>query len=94
MIKDVKIFKTENAGKMVGIASCIVFDSIKLTGIKIFEGQNGLFIGMPSRKDKNDQYQDIFYPITKEFREQLNNSLLNEFLKPTEQYNQQDELPF
>lgn len=99
MIKDVKIFKLENAGKMVGFASCTVFDCLKLTGLKIFQGSNGLFVGMPSRQDKDGNYQDIFFPITKEFRHQLHETILNEFDKPSEKqiqsgYNQTDELPF
>ena len=52
-------------------------------GIKVCEGEKGLFISMPSTSYTNQngekKYQDIFHPITKGAREALNESVLNAY---------------
>ena len=40
-------------------------------GLRVIEGQKGLFVGLPREKGKNDKYYDIFYPITSEARQML-----------------------
>lgn len=55
----------------------ITFDNeFTITGIKIIEGKKGLFISMPQTKNK-DEYFDICYPVTKEFRTKITESILN-----------------
>ena len=73
--------------KLKALATVTIDDCLNLTGIKVMEGVNGLFISMPSRKGKEGEkddkgkqkYYDIFYPKTKEFREQLVNAVLGEY---------------
>jgi len=48
-------------------------------GIKVVEGKNGLFVGMPARKGKDDKWHDTAYPLTKEFREVLNEVVLGAY---------------
>ena len=36
--------------------------------IKIIEGQNGMFIAMPSRKTPDGEYRDIAHPINSDMR--------------------------
>ena len=47
--------------------------------IKVVEGgKNGLFVAMPSRKTENT-YKDICYPVTAEFRQQINEEVLQAY---------------
>ena len=52
-------------------------------GIKVCEGEKGLFISMPSTSYTNSngekKYQDIFHPTTKGARDALNTSVLNAY---------------
>ena len=58
----------------------VTFDGVfVVSGIKIVEGNNGLFLGMPNRKDKNDEYRDICFPIDKDFRKELEITVLAEY---------------
>ena len=50
-------------------------------GFKIVDGKNGLFVSMPSQKNKNDEYQDTIFPITKESREDLISKVLEAYNK-------------
>ena len=48
-------------------------------GIRVVGGKNGLFVGMPARKGKDDKWHDTAYPSTKEFREVLNEVVLGAY---------------
>lgn len=56
-------------------ATVTINDEFAIKNIKVFEGENGLFVTMPSRKTGNE-YSDVVFPITKEAREQLNNAVI------------------
>ncbi|MCX7695992.1 MAG: septation protein SpoVG family protein, partial [Caloramator sp.] len=45
------------------------------------EGQNGLFIAMPSRKTPDGQFKDIAHPINSETREKIQQAILAEYEK-------------
>lgn len=77
--------------KAKAVATVTVNDEFVLKGIKVFEGENGLFASMPSRKVGND-YQEVMFPITKEAREQLNNAVLESYGRLVE--SGLDKLPF
>ena len=78
-ITDIKIRKVDNSGKMKGIVS-VTFDNMFVVhDMKIIEGQNGLFIAMPSRKIPSGEYKDIAHPICPEMRELLQKEILTAF---------------
>ena len=58
-------------------------DEFALKGIKVYEGENGLFAAMPSRKI-GGEYQDVAFPITAEARAQLNSAVLETYGKLVE----------
>lgn len=47
--------------------------------------RQGLFLGMPSQPDGKGGYRDMAYPVTKEFREQLNTAVLQAYEAKLEQ---------
>ena len=70
--------------KTVALATVTISDCLVLTGLRIVKGKKGMFVSMPQRKlskpDKNgNEYADIFFPVTREFREQLTNAVLDEY---------------
>lgn len=62
-----------------GFADVTLDDCLVLTGIKIVDGKKGHFISMPAQAGADDKYYDIFFPITKEFREDLEDAVLDEY---------------
>ena len=68
-ITSVNVRKVEKEGsRMKGIASVLIDDCFAIHDIRIIEGDNGLFIAMPSRKTANGGYRDIAHPINPEGR--------------------------
>ena len=82
----VKINKTFNGeGNLKGIASVNFDDCFAVTGIRIIDSQKGLFVSMPNRKVSDTEYKDICFPVNKEFREELNNAVLNAYHQKMEE---------
>ena len=76
----------EQEGCLKANASIILNDVFKVTGIRIGISQKGnVFVSMPDYKtgrlDDNgkDIYQDIAYPVTREFRQELYDEIVREF---------------
>lgn len=58
----------------------ITFDDVFVVrGLKVIEGNNGLFVCMPSRKMQGGTYKDIAHPISNEFRQKLEKLILDEY---------------
>lgn len=72
---------TEKESRMKGIASVIVDDCFAIHDIRIIEGENGLFIAMPSRKTSNGEYRDVAHPINAECRKMFNDAILEAYKK-------------
>lgn len=64
---------------MKGIASVLLDDSFAVHDIRIIEGDNGLFIAMPSRKTATGGYRDIAHPINQEVRQMFEEEILKAF---------------
>ena len=58
------------------LVSCKVADTIFLTGLRVVEGKNGLFVAMPNRKTGSGEYQDIYFPASKASRDELQSLVL------------------
>ena len=64
-----------------------------LTGIKLVKGNKGLFLGMPSQKwDSDEEYHDIYFPITGEFREELTEAVVEAY-KEAKKEEDEEEAP-
>jgi len=47
--------------------------------IKVIDGENGLFIAMPSRRTKEGEFRDVAHPIKPETRQQLQDLILTAY---------------
>jgi stage V sporulation protein G len=77
---NVRKFEKENS-RMKGIASVLIDDCFAVRDIRIIEGENGLFIAMPSRKTATGGYRDIAHPIDSETRKVFEDAILEEYNK-------------
>ena len=65
--------------RMKGIASVLLDDSFAVHDIRIIEGDNGLFIAMPSRKASDGEYRDIAHPINSGTRDRIQTLILEKY---------------
>ena len=79
-ITSVNVRKIEKEGsRMKGIASVLLDDSFAVHDIRIIEGDNGLFIAMPSRKTATGGYRDIAHPINPEVRAMFEEAVISAY---------------
>ena len=78
-ITDVRIRKIATEGKMKAIVSVTFDNEFVVHDIKVIEGQNGLFIAMPSRKTPDGEFKDIAHPINTDTREKMQSSILTAY---------------
>lgn len=83
-ITEVRLKKVKDMGKVKAFVIVTFEEAFVVHGIKVIEGLHGLFVAMPNRKDKDGNFVDVAHPITNEFKEQLNEAVLNEFHKSEE----------
>ena len=74
---NVKKIEKENS-RLKGIASIVIDDSMAIHNIRIIQGDERLFVAMPSYKSK-EKYFDFVHPINKETREYLDTTILKEY---------------
>ena len=80
-ITDVRIRKVAEEGKMKAIVSITFDEEFVVHDIKIIEGQNGLFIGMPSGKVNEGDVRDVAHPILSETRNKIKDAIFAEYEK-------------
>ena len=91
MISSVSVYTLNDSNsKVVALATVTIADCLVLTGLRVVKGNKGMFVSMPQRKlskpDKNgNEYADIFFPVTHEFREQLTDAVLEEYDKKVDE---------
>lgn len=81
----VRVTPFEREGSnMVGLANIVLNGSFAVGNVSVVEGRNGIFVAMPSYKAGN-KYRDVCFPITKEFREKINDAVLETYRQAKEQ---------
>ena len=75
---NVRITEKEDT-RMKGIASVLIDDCFAIHDIRIIEGDNGLFIAMPSRKTATGGYRDIAHPINSECRKIFEDAVIDAY---------------
>lgn len=78
-ITEVRIYRTKGNGAVKAYASVSLDGEFVVKGIKILENEKGLWVSMPSRKNKDGTYQDIFHPTNKQAREKIVNAVLKAY---------------
>ena len=81
----------KESSRMKGIASVLIDDSFAVHDIRIIEGDNGLFIAMPSRKTATGGYRDIAHPINPEVRTMFEEAVFEAYENAEEPSEEVDE---
>ena len=64
---------------MRGFASVTLDDMFAVHDIRILEGDNGLFLAMPSKQIAPGEYKDIAHPINQEARQMFSDAIIEEY---------------
>lgn len=78
-VTDVRIRKlhpAQNDNKMRAIVSVTFDNEFVVHDIKVIQGEEKLFIAMPSRKVEDGTYKDITHPIKSDLRNKIQDMVL------------------
>lgn len=91
-ISDVRIRKTMNEARLRAVVSLTLENSIAIHDIKVIQGDERLFVAMPSRRDDSGNFRDIVHPISPEAREKLEDTVLSAYNGFIASHGQEDTL--
>ena len=85
-ITDVKVRLVGNeGGKLKGVATIVIDDSVAVHDIKLIEGNDGIFMAMPSKKMPDGEYKDLVHAINSPTRKYIKESVMNAYHKKIEE---------
>ena len=82
-VTQVQVFpfkEVPSMGHIVGMASVILNDQFQIRGLRIMEGENGLFVGYPNDPFyKGEDFRSVCFPMTRQLREHIENCVLEKY---------------
>lgn len=78
-VTDVRLRRVNTEGRMRAIASITIDGEFVVHDIRVIDGNNGLFVAMPSKRTPDGEFRDIAHPISSETREKIQNAVLAEY---------------
>lgn len=82
-VTEVKVFPVQEERLKAYVS--ITFDHcFVVRDLKVIQGNNGLFVAMPSKKRKDGTYRDMAHPLNNEMRKKIESIVLSEYNKVVE----------
>lgn len=78
-ITDVKVRKIMSEGRLRAVVSVTIDDMLAVHDIKVVQGDERLFVAMPSRKDENGVFRDIVHPISASARKLFEENVIEAY---------------
>lgn len=67
-------------GHMKGLASVVLNDQMLIRGLRVMDGENGMFVGYPNDPFyKGEDFRTICSPMTRQLREHIENCVLERY---------------
>ena len=74
-----RINRMDGAGTLRAFCDLQVAESFLITGVRVVEGKNGLFVSMPQEQGKDGNWYDTVLPLSKEVRQQVSEVVLSAY---------------
>lgn len=83
-VTNVQVFPLKKKfGKILASAAIVIDDAFVVRALRVMDGENGLFVGYPGHPQNDPQdgknFNALVQPITREFREHIENVVLEEY---------------
>lgn len=78
-ISEIKVRRLIPEGKLRAIVSITVDDVLAIHDIKVVQGEERLFVAMPSRRDESGLFRDIVHPINAATRADIEEQILSAY---------------
>lgn len=78
-VTEVRLRHVNTEGRMRAIASVTFNDEFVVHDIRVIDGNNGLFVAMPSKRTPDGEFRDIAHPINSETRAKIQEAVFKEY---------------
>lgn len=78
-ISDIRVRRILQEGRLRAVVSLTIDNAVALHDIKVVQGEERLFVAMPSRRDETGAYRDIVHPISADARKQIEARILEAY---------------
>lgn len=79
VIKVERVEQLHSDGPTKAFVDLLILDTFMVKGLRIVEGQDGLFVGMPREQGRDGKWYDTFYPVSDEMGKGLEELILEEY---------------
>ena len=86
-ITKVDVRRYDNGSNMKALASVVLDDCFIVRDIRVIEGNNGLFVAMPSKRTPDGEFRDIAHPINSSMRQQIQEMIMEVYNRDEENTN-------
>jgi len=90
-VTDVRLRRVNTDGRMKAIASITLDNEFVVHDIRVIDGNNGLFVAMPSKRTPDGEFRDIAHPINSATRGKIQEAVLAEYHRQGELEQQLEE---
>ncbi|MFK2826966.1 septation regulator SpoVG [Bacillus sp. B190/17] len=78
-VTDVRLRRVNTDGRMRAISSITLDNEFVIHDIRVIDGNNGLFVAMPSKRTPDGEFRDIAHPINSNTRGKIQDAVLAEY---------------
>ncbi|WP_295207560.1 septation regulator SpoVG [Ruminococcus sp.] len=78
-ITEIKFRRFMNEGKLRAVVSLTFDHTFAVHDIKVVQGEERLFVAMPSRRDDSGVFRDIVHPINQDLRREIETEILSSY---------------
>lgn len=78
-VTDVRLRRVNTEGRMRAIASITLDEEFVVHDMRVIDGNNGLFVAMPSKRTPDGEFRDIAHPINSGTRNKIQEAVLEAY---------------
>ena len=88
-ITKLDIYRREREGsRLKAFVDFTLDDCLAIRGAKIIDGKTRVFVSMPGKMNKEGKEENVVFPINKEMRDYLEQTILDEYNKQVAESNE------
>ena len=74
-----RLHKLDGSGSTKAFCDLSVFDSFIIKGLRVIEGEKGLFVSMPREEGKDGKWYNTVVPVTREIKDEIEKLVLEAY---------------